>query len=165
MELYNVEILLKKYFEGETTINEEKELHHYFLSQEVAPHLVQYTSIFEHFTTTKTQQFQQEIPVFDIAKVQNRDKIRNAVWLSIAASVIILLGIGTYVFNNSEPVNTGGNLGTYDDPEVAFKATQKALSLLSNNVNVGIASVRYVEEYQIAKNKVFWNPNDKSGGI
>ena len=165
MELYNVETLLEKYFEGETTVNDDKELQDYFASPEVAPHLQQYASLFNHFAVAKVQQFKQEIPVFDIHKVENKYKKRNLAWISIAASVVVLMGIGTYVFYDRETVTKSKGLGTYDDPELAFKATQKALSLLSNNVNVGIESVKYIKEYQIAKNKVFRKQKNKSGGI
>jgi hypothetical protein len=165
MELYKVETLLEKYFEGETTIKDEQELQDYFASPEVAPHLQQYASLFNHFAVAKGQQFKQEIPAFEISTVENRNKKRNLVWVSIAASVVVLMGIGTYMFYDSEPVTESKDLGTYDDPELAFKATQKALSLLSNNVNVGIESVQYIEEYQIAKNKVFRKEKNKSGGI
>ena len=165
MELYKAETLLKKYFEGETTINDEQELQDYFASPEVAPHLQQYASLFKHFAVAKGQQYKQEIPAFEIHKVENKYKKRNLAWFSIAASVVVLMGIGTYIFYDSETVTKSKDLGTYDDPELAFKATQKALYLLSNNVNVGIESVKYIEEYQIAKNKVFRKQKNKSGGI
>ena len=165
MELYKAETLLKKYFEGETTINDEQELQDYFASPEVAPHLQQYAPLFKHFAVAKGQQYKQEIPAFEIHKVENKYKKRNLAWFSIAASVVVLMGIGTYMFYDSETVTKSKDLGTYDDPELAFKATQKALYLLSNNVNVGIESVKYIEEYQIAKNKVFRKQKNKSGGI
>jgi hypothetical protein len=49
----------------------------------------------------------------------------NATWLSLAASVVVLLGIGTYVYHNYDDATNSQNLGTYDDPEEAFRATQK----------------------------------------
>jgi hypothetical protein len=169
MELYKVEALLEKYFDGETSIAEEKELQGYFSTHHVAPHLEKYTALFNHFTVAKEQQFKQEIPFLEIQKDestnQKQNQKRNLAWISIAASVVVLMGIGTYVFYNWEPVNNSKDLGTYDDPEVAFKETQKALSLLSKNVNVGIESVKYVEEYQIAKNKVFRKTKNKPRGI
>ena len=165
MELYKVEALLEKYFDGETSIAEEKELQEYFSTQQVAPHLEKYTALFNHFAVAKEQHFEQEISLLKIQKDENRNHKRNLSWISIAASVVVLMGIGTYVFYNSEPVNNSKDLGTYDDPEVAFKETQKALSLLSKNVNVGIESVKYVEEYQIAKNKVFRKTKNKPRGI
>ena len=79
-------------------------------------------------------------------------------WLSIAASVVVLLGVGTYFYvseKNAAPAVAQTELGTYDDPEEALAATQKALALLSSNVNVGIESVQYIKEYEQSKNKIF----------
>ena len=42
-----------------------------------------------------------------------------------------------------------------DTPEEAFEATQKALSLLSNNLQFGIESVGYINEYESTKNIIF----------
>ena len=148
MELNKIEILIEKYFQGETSIVEEKELHSYFSSQDVAPHLEQYKTMFGYFTQAKKQEFAQEIP--QIAKK------RNVMWFSVAASIAVLLGVATlYMININEPVNHQNELGTYESPEIAFKETQKALALLSLNVNVGIESVMYVQEYETAKKRVF----------
>lgn len=146
MELDRIEIVLEKYFQGETSIAEENELKNYFSSSDVAQHLEQYQSLFGYFSQAKEQKFKQEIPL--------QSKKRNVAWLSIAASVVVLLGIGTFTYfnyNNAEKQD----LGSYDDPEVALRETQKALALLSENVNVGIESVQYVEEYESARDKVF----------
>lgn len=147
MELNKIETLLEKYFQGETSIAEENELKNYFSSQDVAQHLAQYKPIFGYFSLAKEQKFEQELPL--------KTKKRNVTWLSIAASVVILLGIGTYTYYNYDNAKDSQNLGTYDDPQKAFAATQKALALLSNNVNVGIESVQYVQEYETTKEQVF----------
>jgi hypothetical protein len=39
--------------------------------------------------------------------------------------LLLLLGIGTYVYHNYDDATNSQNLGTYDDPEEAFRATQK----------------------------------------
>ena len=148
MEFNKIEILIEKYFQGETSIVEEKELRSYFSSQNVAPHLEQYKAMFGYFTQAKKQEFAKEIPQIT--------KKRNVMWLSVAASVVVLLGVTTfYMINTNEPVNHQNELGTYESPEIAFKETQKALALLSLNVNVGIESVMYVKEYETAKKRVF----------
>lgn len=149
MELDKIENILEKYFQGETTIAEENQLKEYFSSSDVAQHLEQYRPIFGYFSQVKQQKSTQEIPL--------KTKKRNVAWLSIAASVVVLLGIGTYYFagEKTTPVVAQSKLGTYDDPEEALAATQKALALLSNNVNVGIESVQYINEYEQSKNKIF----------
>ena len=154
MELDKIEIILEKYFQGESTIAEEKELKDYFSSPDVAQHLEQYQPMFGYFSQVKEQKSTQEIPLI----TKSRDKKRNMAWLSIAASVVVLLGIGTFMYvseKNTAPVVAQSELGTYDNPEEALAATQKALAMLSNNVNVGIESVQYIQEYEQSKNKIF----------
>ncbi|MDR7372074.1 hypothetical protein [Flavobacterium aquidurense] len=150
MELDKIENILEKYFQGETTIAEENELKEYFSSPNVAQHLEQYKPMFGYFSQVKQQKTTQEIPL--------QSKKQNVAWLSIAASVVVLLGIGTFYFVSQKttvPAVAQSELGTYDDPEEALAATQKALALLSNNVNVGIGSVQYIKEYEQSKNKIF----------
>ncbi|MBP6181395.1 hypothetical protein [Flavobacterium sp.] len=147
MELNKIEILLEKYFQGETSIAEENELRNYFSSLDVAQHLEQYKPMFGYFPLAAAQMLKQEISL--------QSKKRYVGWLSIAASVVVLLGIGTYVFYNYDNANEKQDLGTYDDPEIALRETQKALALLSNNVNLGIESVYYIKEYQDSKELIF----------
>ena len=149
MEFSKIEILLEKYFQGETNSAEENELRDYFSSPNVAQHLQQHKLLFGYFSLAKEQKFTQKIPLLP----KSWDKKRNVAWLSIAASVVVLLGIGTFAFFNNTSKNE--DLGTYNDPEIAFKETQKVLALLSNQVNIGIESVHYVEEYQNSKNLIF----------
>ena len=147
MESNRIEILLEKYFQGETSSAEELELKKYFSSADVEQHLEHYTSLFVYFSEAKSQKSSQELPL--------QTKKRNVMWLSIAASVAVLLGISTFNYFHS-PIETE-DLGTYENPEAAFEATQKALALLSENVNVGIESVEYINEYQYSKDLIFKN--------
>lgn len=147
MEFNKIEVLLEKYFEGETSIAEEIELKNYFSSPNVAPHLEQYQPLFGYFSMAKEQKYTQQIPLLSIK--------RKVAWLSIAASVVIMLGIGSYVYFNANVAMESKELGSYDDPEEALAATQKALAMLSNNVNVGVESVQYIQVYENTKNKAF----------
>lgn len=159
MELNKIEDILEKYFQGETSIAEENELKDYFSSSNVAQHLEQYQPIFGYFSQVKEQKSTQELE--SLARtgeaIPLQTKKRNVAWLSIAASAVVLLGIGTYFYisENTTPIVAQSELGTYDNPEKAFAETQKALALLSNNVNVGIESVQYIKEYEQSKNKIF----------
>lgn len=148
MESDKIEIILEKYFQGESTIAEENELKSYFSSSDVAQHLEQYKPLFGYFSQVKEQRLTQEIPL--------QTKKRNVAWLSIAASAVLLLGIGSYFYlNNTTPVVAKSELGTYDSPEEALAATQKALAMVSHNVNTGIESVQYIKEYEQSKNLIF----------
>jgi hypothetical protein len=146
MELKLVEQLIEKYFQGETTIAEEKQLKAYFSSNDVAPNLVKYQALFGYFETQKGTQFEQKLPL------QPR-KQSTVKWMSIAASFVLLFGLATFYFISFEPKHE--DLGTYDNPEEAFAATQKALLMVSEQVNIGIESVAYLEEYEKTKKTIF----------
>jgi hypothetical protein len=146
MELDRIENLLEKYFEGETSIAEENELKVYFSTDDVAQHLEQYKAMFGYFSMAKEQKFEKKLP-FNVTR-------KNVAWLSVAASVVVLLGMFTFYNYN---MNQDQDLGTYDDPQKAFEETQKALNLLSKNVNVGVQSMEYVNEYQESKELIFKN--------
>ncbi len=144
MESDKIEQLLEKYFDAQTTSAEEKQLQQYF-SAEVAPHLEQYKPLFGYYAFARQQQFEQAVPL----KTKKRSKVA---WLSVAASVAVLAGAGTFAyFQQTQPQD----LGTYDSPEEAFRETQKALALLSDHVNTGVQSVQYIQTYEATKDRVF----------
>ncbi len=147
MELDKIKIQIEKYFRVETSIAEENELRDYFSSSDVPQSLEQYKPIFGYLDLEKEPKFDQEI----LLKSRNR----NWLWLSVMASVVVLLGIGAFGYFNYYNPEQEQNLGTYDDPEIAFRETQKALSKLSINLNTGFESMQYIKEYENSKNLIF----------
>ncbi|HSD07079.1 hypothetical protein [Flavobacterium sp.] len=153
MEFNKMEALLEKYFEGETSIAEENELKNYFSSSNVASHLEQYKPLFGYIVEAKNEKFEKNISLLS--------KKKKISWLSIAATIVVIIGIGTYTyFNvndyfNVNEVKEKQELGTYEDPKEALEATQKALAMLSNNVNTGIEGMQYIKVYEMTKDKVF----------
>ena len=147
MELSKIEYLIEKYFEAETSSADEQVLRDYFSSPNVAQHLQQYQPVFEYFKQAKNEQFTANVPL--------QTKKRTVKWLSIAATVTLLFGVATFIMLNKETVKISGELGSYDNPEIALKETQKALAMLSTHVNTGIESVNYLSAYQNSKEKIF----------
>ena len=146
MELKLVEQLLEKYFQGATTIAEEKQLKAYFSSNDVTPHLAKYQSLFGYFETQKGTQFEQKLPL------QPR-KQSTVKWIGIAASFVVLFGLATFFLYPTEPKNE--DLGTFDNPEEAYVETQKALLMVSEQVNFGMESVSHLKEYEKTKKTIF----------
>ncbi|MEE1899721.1 hypothetical protein V1389_15345 [Flavobacterium rakeshii] len=143
MELREIEILIDKYFDAETSIAEENQLKMYFSSHDVAPHLEQYRPMFGYFAHEKNQRFEKAIPL--------KTRKQYVTWLSVAASVVILFGVFTFI--DRQP--NDNDLGTFDDPEVALRETQKALNMLSQNVNKGASTIGYLEEYESSRKTIF----------
>lgn len=147
MELRTIEKLLEKYFDAETTLAEEQLLKEYFASEGVAPQFAHYRPMFGYYTAQGAEEtFTRPLPL--------RRKVAYHKWFSVAASVVLLAGIVTVYHLNGNDA-TQQELGTYDNPEEAFRETQKALNMLSVNVNKGVKSVHYIGEYEKARRSVF----------
>jgi len=58
-------------------------------------------------------------------------------YAAIAASVVLIFGVGYYFLRHEEPVNLAEQ-DTYQDPIVAQQEAQKALNLLAYNLNKGM---------------------------
>ncbi|NNF84944.1 MAG: hypothetical protein HKM26_00215, partial [Winogradskyella sp.] len=63
MALNNIEKLITKYENAETSLEEEAQLKAYFQNEEVAPHLEHYKPMFQYFVTTQKEQFTKDVPL------------------------------------------------------------------------------------------------------
>ncbi|ETN95939.1 hypothetical protein SAMN04487906_0698 [Zhouia amylolytica] len=145
MELVKkIELLIEKYFAAETTVAEEQELRNYFSQTDVAPHLQAYQPMFVYFSTEQQESYSKTV------SLKPRRK-KYLAWISVAAMIAIVVSV--WVANPFQP----NNLGTYEDPEIAFQETQKALEFLSANLNLGIEEIGHLKEFEQAKNKILKN--------
>ncbi|MEP3838452.1 MAG: hypothetical protein ABJM36_12430 [Algibacter sp.] len=133
MVLNNIEKLLEKYENGETSLKEEQQLKNYFSQETVAPHLEVYKPMFTYFLVNKQEQFTKDVP---LKTTRNFDYK----WISVAAIAVLMLGFyfGTKI-NQSD-------LGTYEDPELAFNEFSKSMEMISSKFNKGASTVSYLNE-------------------
>jgi hypothetical protein len=68
MELNKIERLVEKYFDGETSV-EEEELRKYFASTDVASHLMQYKSILSIYLM-RLRRYQQELAALQSCSIK-----------------------------------------------------------------------------------------------
>ncbi len=145
MELDKIQILVDKYLEANTTLAEEETLSEYFSQKEVAPHLEQYTAMFQYFSDSKNEQFTKPVLL--------NSKKNNFKWSAIAAALVLLFGIyfgiTRYKDNN-----------TLSDQELvtakrAEKELKRALNLLGKNLALGTEKVGYLNEFEETKHKIY----------
>ncbi len=143
-----IEQLLEKYFEGETSIAEENGLKHYFSQDGVADHLEEYTPLFTYFSVAKEEKSTQDVP---LQPRKNRTYLK---WISVAAVVAIAFGV--YL---NRPESPQVVLQEEYSPE-EIKSAQLALALFTNNFNKGTQGAAYLKEFE--KNTNRFLPNESS---
>ena len=146
MEEDKVRELLEKYWEGETTLEEEAFLREFF-SQEASlpPDLITEKELFDYFRNEERIQPRQKDFTGKLKanwKKDNSTKLVSLKQMIRYAAVLVPVLIATYFLLTPNRKNTGtGITDSYDDPKKAIEETEKFLMLLSRNMNDGLAKV------------------------
>ena len=139
--------LIEKYFEGETSVEEEARLRAYFNDGEVAEELKIYQPLFEHFSQEQSQVLAEDFDekLFQKMEAQEAKIVRMQSWprqlLRVAAAAAVLV-VGVIAFNQlnpPQPQHASIDWSKYEitDEKVAYEETVKALKLLSSKLNKG----------------------------
>lgn len=141
MELANIEKLVEKYENAETTLQEEAILKDYFTKEDVAPHLQEYSYMFNYFTAVKDEAYTKTIKL----EPKKSNKI-NFKWLSVAASIALLFSVFI-----GKPL-----IKDYQDRKEAeriYAQVNEGLQLLSNNLKKGEQAVAQLYKQEDKANK------------
>ena len=159
MELNNIESLLEKYEQGETTLQEEAQLKHYFTTETVAPHLVDYRSLFAYFESDKQLSSQRLLPTTRSNSIRYR-------WFASAAVVTIMFTTFMTLTSREEYIELSNEEQfAYNETLKAFDlisnhmhkaaAPLNALNIISNSIKKGQQNVVFLEEFNTSTNKIF----------
>ena len=152
METKKITELLQNFFNGESTIEEERILETYFKSGNVAEELMEYAPFFngisELATVADDRNIEEEVMNF-ILENENHEKTRyRRMWQTvtgIAASVIIVLGGFLFYQQQQKPFKD-----TFDDPKEAYAYAQQTLQFVSVKYNKGLAGLSGFEKLRKA---------------
>ena len=169
MNLQKIEELIGKYESGDTTMEEEKTLYGFFGNNEVPVHLAHYKKLFSFFNTSKNERLEDE--GFDdriMKAIAKGEPIKNPkgksyrlfTLMGIAASILILIGVGIYFQSGKQQIHFED---TYDNPKLAYAETKKILMLVSGNMNTGSDELQNVAELENGFTKLKKISNLKSG--
>lgn len=170
MDLGRVEQLLAKYWECNTSQEEEHELREFFNSGSVPDHLQSVAALFQYYVHEK--EGNQLDSLFDkqiLAQLKQqgngveRSDLKGRIvsmFTNVAkvAAVILILATAAY-FVREEYMTKRPQLDpyitdTFDDPQEAFEETKKALLLISKNFNKGRREAQKVGVFNEAQQKI-----------
>ncbi|MBL4642933.1 MAG: hypothetical protein JKY44_05005 [Flavobacteriaceae bacterium] len=141
MELSKIEQLLEKYLNAETSLQEEATLKNYFSTGDVAPHLQEYESMFGYFAISRAET--------SAKPIQLNTKKKNWKWLSVAASVALLVSV--YFGSNIIKGDDGMTL----EQQEQYAQVKDVLKMLSSNLNKGNEAMASLYVYEDTVNKIF----------
>ena len=161
MELANIEKLVEKYLDAETTLQEEKILQEYFTSDNVAPHLYEYSYMFSYFKQNKDETFTKTI------QLKPEKTKKNWKWLSVAASVVLLFSVFVGKQKYDEHLEQKQLQEQFAQVKEALQLVSinlnkgnEALYAVSNNINKGQNAIGHLTTYETTVNKVLNTVNN-----
>ena len=150
MESQRINILLQKYFEAETTLDEENELINYFDSGEVAEELKPYIPMFSGLKALSVNENPDlgDDLMNHILESEHKEKMKYR-WMwqivtGVAASVILVM-LAVNFYGNKTQWND-----TFTDPDKAYAEATKTLEFIAGKYNKGLAQLRPIRKIEDA---------------
>ena len=159
MDSEKIDELLNKYWNCETSLEEEKQLQAHFLNSSISDHQKETAALFRYFQDQKRKSLTDAS--FDGAilrkiRTPKAGTIRTMVFNSmrIAAGIVVLVLAVWLVrleIRKSSPQQT---VDTYDDPKIAFEETKKALIMISKSFGTAEEQAKKINLFNEARQEV-----------
>ncbi len=165
MDSNRIQELLEKYWECETSLEEEQELRAYFSNGDIDEQFKDEAPLFQYYVNEKKDGgldglFDEQV-LAELEKSQvSRPKKGNAVQLffnlaKVAAVGLIIVTAGYFIREEMNKQEVQPYLtDTFEDPQKAFEETKKALQLISKNFNKGRKEVKKLSAFNEAQEKI-----------
>ena len=148
----NIQDLINKYFEGETTLKEEQTLKSYFNSNEISEEHKAYQDVFQYFDVASQETFEFEPDLSFIQKPKSRLRVMMPRIIGLAASLIILLSAAFNFMNDAKSdtmyKNKYTELATPEQADEALAITLDALGFMSHKLEKGTTRVGHLKNLE-----------------
>ena len=152
MKTNEVKILLQKYYDGLTSVQEESDLEQYFLNDRTDP---EFEADKLHFLAVSSMK-DEEIPVPDdleasvlqTLKEAQKNRMRSSrrtLYLGLSIAAGLLLMVSTYIFLARQDQTLYIN-----DPKIAYAESRQALEMVSKMFNEGTSQLSGLSKFNQA---------------
>ncbi|MEQ8927723.1 MAG: hypothetical protein RLO81_18040 [Fulvivirga sp.] len=164
MDSKRIEELIAKYWECETTLEEEKELKSYFSSGEYDAKFKDIAPLFQYYTNEKESAsldglFDEQVLAEIEQGVSSAPKKGRVLSMftnisKVAAVILVVVVAGYFIQQEIKEKEQPYLTDTFEDPEKAFEETKKALQLISKNFNKGRKQAKKLSTFNEAQERV-----------
>ena len=162
MELSRVKILVDKYFDGLTSLEEEQELTRYFAETTDIPEEYQpIKMMLSSFCTLSNETPKAEVKAVAETKHHNIFRLNRKWFAGVAAAAAILIGAMIILIPNDNgmetPIETTPDYVCYvngvkiNNDELAYAEANRILGSVSEDMQLAMAEVNRLTHYTIAK--------------
>lgn len=150
MEPQRIHILLQKYFDAETSLDEENELINYFTSGEVDENLKMYVPMFsgmKELSADGNPDLSEDL-MNHILESEHKEKLRYRwMWQMVTgvAAAVILVMLAVDFYSNQNQWND-----TFTDPDQAYSQASKTLEFVAGKYNKGLAELKPIGKMEDA---------------
>ncbi|MCF8236113.1 MAG: hypothetical protein K9G67_15945 [Bacteroidales bacterium] len=157
MNSQEIEKILERYFNGETSRDEELALNAFFSKKDVPAHLKSLKPMFNYLDEASQEELDEDFDerfFSNISKKENTKKrsvckLYLYVSTGVAASILVILGL-FYQFD----VFSSKMEDTFSDPAVAYNEARKALLFVSYKFNSGLEPAKQLASFDNTMKKI-----------
>lgn len=159
MDSKQLEQLLEKYWNCETSLEEEKQLRGYFQG-EVPESLKETADLFRYFETQQANSVGgADFDVAVIKKIKHQKPVGKSVsmffnYARIAAGLIVVVTATYFVRQEVRKAYPPEIVDTYSDPKLALEETKKALMMISKGFNKAQKEAGKIKAFNEAEEKL-----------
>ncbi len=164
MDSKHIEQLLEKYWNAETSLEEEQALHQFFQRGNVPENLKETAVLFRYFKTEKEKTLNENFDADVTKKVQQRHggkSIQMTTWFQVTrvAAGIAVIVAAVYLIGHEVRKSSPTEIAdTESDPKLAFEETKRALMMISKNFGKAQREVSQINLLNEAEQKIQRKP-------
>ena len=165
MDLHEVERLLEKYWQTETTLEEEEQLRAFFAAGQVPTSLKAAADLFTFFQAEKDKTLAQnfEGAVTKQLKARHGGKLVTMIgWGNmgrIAAGIAVVVAAAFLIRQEIRKNYPQDVQDTFSDPQLAFEETKRALQMISNSFGKAKKEASKMQMLNEAEKKIQMKPD------
>ena len=140
MDSNKIEALLARYWECETSLEEENQLREYFNQVDIPAQFKEAAVLFAYFSEQRNKQvkdptFEKTVVEVIEATTPKKSKVVRMLYnvSKIAAGLLVVVVATYYIRSEIRKTTPQEMVDTYSDPKLAFEETKKALLMISKS--------------------------------
>ena len=160
MDSDNIEQLLEKYWNCETSLEEEQQLHNFFRGGSIPESMKDTAELFRFFETEKNKSLKENFEPTVTKQLRQRQggKIISMVSFAniarIAAGILVVVVATYFIRQEVRKAYPQEAQDTYTDPQMAFEETKKALLMISNSFGKAKKEAGKMKMFNDAEKKI-----------